>query len=38
VGRFARSVEIITQRPTIGSFLSSGTQDLFIRIDANFPF
>src|ERR1700735_2982906 len=24
VGRFARSVEIITQRPTIGSFLSSG--------------
>src|SRR5579863_134080 len=25
VGRFARSVEIITQRPTIGSFLSSGT-------------
>jgi len=25
VGRFARSVEMITQRPTIGSFLSSGT-------------
>src|ERR1700722_5622064 len=24
VGRLARSVEIITQRPTIGSFLSSG--------------
>src|SRR5215467_13712240 len=25
VGRFARSVEIITHRPTMGSFLSSGT-------------
>src|SRR3984957_20598948 len=27
VGRLARSVEIITQRPTIGSFLNSGTQE-----------
>src|SRR5579863_3475630 len=26
VGRLARSVEIITQRPTIGSFLSSGNE------------
>src|SRR5580658_2037192 len=29
VGRLARSVEIITQRPTIGSFLSSGTTASF---------
>src|SRR5580658_6693448 len=29
VGRSARSVEIITQRPTMGSFLSSGTTESF---------
>src|SRR3974390_2754459 len=29
VGRFARSVEIITHRPTMGSFLSSGTPTSF---------
>src|SRR5579859_3422215 len=31
VGRFARSVEIITHRPTIGSFLSSGNYRVLSR-------
>src|SRR5947208_8896832 len=31
VGRLARSVEMITQRPVTGSFLSSGTNESFHR-------
>src|SRR5205807_3960999 len=34
VGRLARSVEMITQRPVTGSFLSSGTNESFHRSEA----
>jgi hypothetical protein len=34
----ARSVEIITQRPTIGSFLSSGNYGFLSMIAQNFIF
>src|SRR5580698_11017015 len=36
VGRLARSVEIITQRPTIGSFLKSGTYEILSMGGAEF--